>query len=672
MDGDRLLSLAVDVAAARDLQGVLQTITQGLASHPGVALARIWLHLPGDICDSCFLRAECRDRTQCFHLVASSGTPVNSPEEDWSYLQGYFRRIPMNAFKVGQVGSTGTPMLIEDAGTESEHMVRPEWVQREGIRSFAGHPFIFRDKVLGVLATFTREPLDERAFGWLGVFANQAAVALANARALAELAAANEELRKDVLERTRAEERSRQDERELRLLVDFVPQVICEVNPDGTLRYINRTGLEYFGRTLDELTESGDPRVTIYHPDDLDMVRNEEERALAMGTPVELEARMRRHDGVYRWFAIRYEPRRDEQGRIACWYGTGVDIEERKQAEHRTRAENVVLREEVDKASMFKEIVGVSAPLRVVLSHVSKVAPTDSTVLVTGETGTGKELVARAIHKRSQRSSQAFVSVNCAAIPPSLIASELFGHEKGAFTGATQRRVGRFELAEGGTIFLDEVGELPAETQVALLRVLQEREFERVGGGHPIPVDVRVIAATNRDLEAALAAGVFRADLFYRLNVFPIHMPALRDRREDIPLLVRYFVDRYSRAAGKRIQSVSKKSVDLLQSYSWPGNIRELQNVIERSIIVSETDALTVDELWLLTKPVAAKQTGRPLAEQLTIQERTTIESALAETRGKVSGPTGAAAKLRIPPSTLESRIKALRIDKSRFKASYP
>ncbi len=232
--------------------------------------------------------------------------------------------------------------------------------------------------------------------------------------------------------------------------------------------------------------------------------------------------------------------------------------------------------------------------------------------------------------------------------------------------------MGRFELADGGTIFLDEVGELPAETQVALLRVLQEREFERVGGGHPIPVDVRVIAATNRDLEAALAAGVFRADLFYRLNVFPIHMPALRDRREDIPLLVRYFVDRYSRVAGRKIKSVSKKSLDLLQSYSWPGNIRELQNVIERSIIVSETDALTVDELWLLTKPVAAKQTGRPLAEQLTIQERTTIEWALAETRGIVSGPTGAAAKLRIPPSTLESRIKALRIDKSRFKASYP
>jgi len=504
--------------------------------------------------------------------------------------------------------------------------------------------------------------------------ANQATITLQEARYVVKYRcwhANEEELRKEILERTRAEERIRQDERELRLLVDFVPQVICEVNPDGTLRYMNRAGLEYFGRTLDELTQSGDPRVQIYHPDDLGLVMREEERALAMGTSCELEARMRRHDGVYRWFSIRYEPRRDEQGGIVRWYGTGVDIEERKQAEQRTHAENLVLREEVDKASMFEEIVGASGPLRAMLSHVSKVAPTDSTVLITGETGTGKELVARAIHKRSQRSARVFVSVNCGAIPPTLIASELFGHEKGAFTGAVQRRIGRFELAEGGTIFLDEIGELPAETQLALLRVLQERQFERVGGGRPLDVDVRVIAATNRDLEAGMAAGIFRADLFYRLNVFPIHMPSLRDRREDIPLLVRYFVDRYAKAAGKKITTVSRKSLDLLQSYSWPGNIRELQNVIERSIIVSETDTLTVDELWLLTKPVPAKQTGRPLAEQLTIQERTTIESALAETRGRVSGPTGAAARLRIPPSTLESRIKALRIDKNRFKGAY-
>jgi transcriptional regulator with GAF, ATPase, and Fis domain len=230
-----------------------------------------------------------------------------------------------------------------------------------------------------------------------------------------------------------------------------------------------------------------------------------------------------------------------------------------------------------------------------VLSRLSKVAPTESGVLITGETGTGKELVARAIHKRSRRSSGAFVSVNCAAIPRDLIASELFGHEKGAFTGATQRRLGRFELAEGGTIFLDEVGELPAETQIALLRVLQEHEFERVGGTGSMRTDVRVIAATNRELEAAIAAGTFRSDLFYRLNVFPIEMPPLRERTEDIPLLVGYFIERYARKEGKSFQAVDKKSLDLLQSYPWPGNIRELQNVIERSLIVNSGDIFSVD-----------------------------------------------------------------------------
>jgi formate hydrogenlyase transcriptional activator len=322
----------------------------------------------------------------------------------------------------------------------------------------------------------------------------------------------------------------------------------------------------------------------------------------------------------------------------------------------------------VDKASMFDEIVGVSAPLRAVLSHVAKVAPTESTVLITGETGTGKELVARAIHKGSRRAARLFVSVNCAAIPPPLLASELFGHERGAFTGALQRRIGRFELAEGGTIFLDEVGELPPETQLALLRVLQEREFERVGGTKPIRADVRVLAATNRDLDAAIDSGAFRGDLFYRLNVFPIEVPPLRERREDIPLLVQYFVGRYSREAGKSIKRVSRKSVELLQSYPWPGNVRELQNVIERSIIVSDTETLTFDERWFSRQPAGAKRAEAPFAAKLSAQQKAMIESALAETQGRVSGPSGAAARLRLPSSTLESKIKSLGIDKRRFK----
>jgi formate hydrogenlyase transcriptional activator len=317
---------------------------------------------------------------------------------------------------------------------------------------------------------------------------------------------------------------------------------------------------------------------------------------------------------------------------------------------------------------MFEEIVGTSAPLRAVLARVSHVAPTDSTVLITGETGTGKELVARAIHKGSTRSSHSFVSVNCAAIPQALIASELFGHEKGAFTGALERRLGRFELADGGTIFLDEVGDLPSDTQLALLRVLQERAFERVGGNRSIRVDVRVIAATNRDLNAAMGAGAFRSDLFYRLNVFPIEMPALRERQEDIPLLLAYFVDRYARKAGRAIGNIDPRTLEILQGYSWPGNIRELQNVIERSIVICETETFAIDESWLRRELPKPPHPVQSLGDDLAAREREMIETALAASRGRVSGPSGAAAKLGIPGSTLDSKIRALGIRKERFK----
>jgi formate hydrogenlyase transcriptional activator len=332
--------------------------------------------------------------------------------------------------------------------------------------------------------------------------------------------------------------------------------------------------------------------------------------------------------------------------------------------------ENLALRDEVDRASMFEEVVGTSPALRAVLSLVSKVAPTDSTVLLTGETGTGKELIARAIHKRSRRSSRAFVSVSCAAIPASLIASELFGHEKGAFTGATQRRLGRFELAEEGSLFLDEIGELPAETQITLLRVLQEREFERVGGSQRIQANVRVVAATNRDLEAAISAGIFRSDLFYRLNVFPIEVPPLRERREDIPLLVEYFIDHFARKAGKSFRGINKKTLNLLQAYPWPGNIRELQNVVERSVIVCETENFSVDESWLSRQPVSEPKSPFELSETLSVQEKQIIEAALRESGGRVAGPSGAAAKLGISRSTLESKIASLKINKYRFKSA--
>jgi predicted ATPase/transcriptional regulator with GAF, ATPase, and Fis domain len=332
--------------------------------------------------------------------------------------------------------------------------------------------------------------------------------------------------------------------------------------------------------------------------------------------------------------------------------------------------ENLALRDEVDRALMFEEIVGASRPLKTALSRIAKVAPTESTVFITGETGTGKELIARAVHKRSPRGARAFVSVNCAALAPTLISSELFGHEKGAFTGATQRRLGRFEQAHGGTIFLDEVGELPHDTQVALLRVLQEREFERVGGTQTIRVDVRLITATNRDLAAAVASGSFRQDLFYRLNVFPIEVPPLRERADDILMLVEYFVRRYAARAGKQFSSIDKKTLDALQNYDWPGNIRELQNVIERSVILNSGDVFAVDASWLSKQPARRQSAVPSPASSLgeSRSEREIIEAALAASRGRVAGGSGAAAKLGVPPSTLDNRIKALRINKGQFK----
>jgi PAS domain S-box-containing protein len=476
----------------------------------------------------------------------------------------------------------------------------------------------------------------------------------------------------DIDDLKRAEAKLRQEEKELRRMTDAIPQIIIVLNPDGKAIYANRVALEYTGLSPDEVL-ADDFRARVFHPDDIQRVREERHKALSRSLPFENEQRARGKDGKYRWFLIRYNPLLDESGEVMRWYATATDIDDRKRNEDRTRNENVALREEIEHSSMFEEIVGSSEALRRVLGQLSKVAPTDSTVLISGETGTGKELIARAIHSRSNRSTRAFIRVNCAAISPSLIASELFGHERGSFTGAHQRRLGRFESADGGTIFLDEVGEIPPETQVALLRVLQEHEFERVGGNQTVPVDVRVLAATNKDLRAAVAGGTFRQDLFYRLNVFPIQVPALRDRVDDIPLLVEYLVDRYAKKAGKRIRSVSKNTLDLFQGYHWPGNIRELQNVVERAVVLCEGEIFCVDPSWLApassspTSPNPTTQTI-PLVADLVERERAMIENALREAEGRISGPTGAAAKLGIPRQTLESKIRKLGINRHRFR----
>jgi formate hydrogenlyase transcriptional activator len=469
----------------------------------------------------------------------------------------------------------------------------------------------------------------------------------------------------DIDERKRAEQQLEEQERELRQILDFAPQHVTVYGPKRERLYANRVALTYFSMSLDEWRQL--PMGSVVQPDDQRRVDLSMMNAFASGLTFEVEARLRRHDGSYRWFLGRGNPVRDHQGNITRWHLASTDIDDRKRSEERLQQENFALREEIDKTSMFEEIVGASPALTAVLSRVSRVASTDSTVLITGETGTGKELIARAIHRQSGRSSGAFVAVNCAAIPRELITSELFGHEKGAFTGAIQRRLGRFELADGGTLFLDEVGELSPETQVALLRVLQERELERLGGTQPIRVDVRIIAATHRDLTAEIENGEFREDLFYRLSVFPLRVPPLRERRDDIPMLVRYFINRYARKAGKSIRRVNKRALDHLQSYPWPGNIRELQNVIERSVILCDTDEFTIDESWLSMKP--ALDSGMKLSSSITTHEKAIVEDALRATGGRIFGPSGAAARLGIPRSTLESKIRALKINKSRFRA---
>jgi PAS domain S-box-containing protein len=556
---------------------------------------------------------------------------------------------------VRYVMRTHESVILDDASAQNPFSEDPYLVQHR-TRSILCLPLINQAKLIGVLYlenNLTPHVFTRARIAVLKVLASQAAISLENTR-----------LYRDLEER----------EAKIRRLVDANIMGIVLWKPEGEIIEANEAFLNMVQYSREDLV-TGRVRWTDLTPAEW---RDRDERAMseakATGTIQPFEKEYFRKNGSRVPVLIG----------AAIFEGSGnegvafvLDLSEQKCAEAEVRAlkdqlyrENLALRDEVDRASMFEEIVGTSTALQAVLARIAKVAPTDSTVLITGETGTGKELIARAVHKRSRRSGRAFVSVNCAALAPSLISSELFGHEKGAFTGATQRRLGRFELADGGTIFLDEVGDLPPDTQIALLRVLQEREFERVGGAQPIKVDVRVIAATNRDLRAATSSGTFRLDLFYRLNVFPIEVPPLRERKDDILMLLEYFVKRYASRTGKNIRAIDKKTLELLQSYEWPGNIRELQNVVERSVIVSSGDVFSVDKSWLSKESpqrTARVQASRPVEDEPR-GEREIIEAALTESRGRVAGPTGAAARLRIPPSTLYSRIKALKIRKSQFK----
>jgi formate hydrogenlyase transcriptional activator len=563
------------------------------------------------------------------------------------------------------VGSCGAAAYLRQPVFIADVLSHPNWegfrdaVLQSGLRSAWSTPILSHDgKVLGTFCMYYREvrhpgPDDIQLIDYASRIAG---IAIERERSQSALTMAFEKIKKS--------------EAELWQVVDTIAQLVIFLNPGGRALHANRFTLEYTGLSPEDVTAE-DFRARVFHPEDIERLGEERLNALSRGIPFENEQRARRRDGHYRWFHIRYNPLLDEQGLPIRWYAAGIDIEDRKQAEERTRNEILALREQIDRDSMFEDLVGSSEALGKVLRQLAKVAPSDSTVLILGETGTGKELIARAIHKRSKRAQQAFIGVNCAAIPPSLIASELFGHEKGAFTGATQRRLGRFESANGGTIFLDEIGDLPTEIQIALLRVLQEREIERVGSNKPIPVDVRVLGATHRDLNALVAEGKFRQDLLYRLNVVPIEMPSLRERAADIPLLVEYFIDRFGKKTGKKFRAIDKKTLKLFQAYGWPGNIRELQNVIERAVILNDGDIFSVDDAWLKQEPPHVACPTVPLGGALLSQEKEMIEAALAESHGRVSGPAGAAAKLAVPAQTLDAKIKRLGINKFRFKVPH-
>ena len=485
----------------------------------------------------------------------------------------------------------------------------------------------------------------------------------------------------DVTERMRTEEKLRRSEADLLEAQRISQTGSWKLDVSSGKVIVSPQIFRIFGVKPDEGMSTPEFWLNRNHPEDAKRIQELFERSTIEKKNYDADYRIVLPDGSIKHLHAVGHPVLNESGDLVEFVGTAIDVTEQAQArielekafeqikrlKDRLHDENQALREHIDRAFMFEDIVGSSPALQTVLSSIVKVAPTDSTVLITGETGTGKELIARAIHKHSQRSGQAFISVNCASIPSSLIASELFGHEKGAFTGAVQRRQGRFELAHSGTIFLDEVGELSAETQIALLRVLQERQFERVGGNRILTTNVRVIAATNRDLPAAIDAGTFRSDLFYRLNVFPIEVPPLRKRKEDIPMLVEYFVKRYAEKAGKEIRRIDNNTLELCQSYPWPGNIRELQNIVERSVILTSDDTFWIEKAWLASPEPARQEFAGPLPDTLQNQEKVMIETALAECKGKVAGPGGAAAKLGIPRSTLDSKIKQLNIKKHKF-----
>jgi transcriptional regulator with GAF, ATPase, and Fis domain len=679
-----LQKVAHALAESQTVDSVLQLVVQGLAEQTDVALVRVWMKGPGDLCPTCPMFDTCPDTRECLHLRASAGNPIKAGQtsEEFSRIDGHYSRVPLGGkLRVGWVGITGEPLLIyrNHADPNAEWIDRSEWVEKQNIRSVAGQPLMFENEILGVLGLFSRSLITGEEFEWLRAFADSAAIAIANARIAEQKKQATDDLKLQIE------------------VLQSIPATAWTVTADGQLDFVNRFYLEVLGETLEacsapleEWNKSGSdlpPFLSALHPDHKERVRKIFWDGIRSGTGWTFEAPfLHSSDGNYHWHIDRAVPLRGDDGKIVRFVGTCADIDELKQAEAKSKLayeeiaalkarlerENTYLLEELHKEHNFEEIIGSSPEILKLLDNVESAAPTDANVLISGETGSGKELIARAVHKRSKRSHRTLVKVNCGSIPADLVESELFGHVKGAFTGASQIRVGRFELADGGTLFLDEVGELPLATQVKLLRVLQEQEFEPVGSNRTIKVDVRIIAATNRDLGKAVQSGQFRSDLFYRLNVIPLHVPPLRDRRTDIPEMVIHFVEQSSKRIGRQMKGVSEETMRTLVDYSWPGNVRELQNVIERGVVLSKSDVLKLGADLLPdenAKAMAAVFGGSPgkvdSPASLEDVERQHILQVLESTGWLISGPSGAGAVLKVHPNTLRSRMKKLGINRS-------
>jgi len=641
--------IVLQMTSSLNLQEVLDAITQGLVDEMKASFARIWLLGPADLCTACFKAENCKNRDQCLHLKSSAGI--------YTKINGEYRRIPMGKFKIGQIAQSREPIVGNDV-QEDERLPNKDWLKENELNSVAGYPLVFRDELLGVIAMFSQQVMSSEEFERMAVFANQTAVAIKNAQLFESL---------------------KQFQRRNELILQSAGEGIYGLDKNGNTTFVNPAAAKMLGWQSQDLFGKSQHSVIHHSKPDGSSYPKEECPIYAAINDGQVhtvnDEFFWRKDGTSLPVEYTSTPMRDKDNNLVGAVVTFRDITKRRKAEkaledahkeveklkNRLQAENVYLQEEIKLDHNFEEIISQSKGMNETLRKIEQVASTDATVLILGETGTGKELIARAVHYLSDRKERPLVKINCAALPANLIESELFGHEKGAFTGALTQKIGRFELADKGTIFLDEIGDLPLELQAKLLRILQEGEFERLGNNNTIMTDVRIIAATNRNLEKAIQDGLFREDLYYRLNVFPVSLPALRERKDDIPLLVRHIAAKHAAKFGKPIEKIPQKVLDTLNSYHWPGNVRELENVIERAVIISQGGRLSIDKSFY-QQDLNGSDNGAN--GTLATIERTHIIKTLESCNWRIDSKDGAAKHLGMPPSTLRGKMEKLGIKK--------